>query len=70
LGLSDSQVQNLMNQLQNQEARTRQYYSANPQKDAQKQNDGMDFLPNEQKAFLRQFFGKPDQSSNAVGEDW
>jgi hypothetical protein len=59
-----------MNNLEKQEKQTQQYFSSNPQRELKQQNDGMGLMPKEQREFLRQFFGKKDDSNNAVGEDW
>jgi Ca-activated chloride channel family protein len=70
LGLSDGQVQNLMNSLQKQEEKTQAYFSSNPRRDLQRQEAGMDPVSKDQRELIRQLFGRPDKADKVVGEDW
>ncbi|HVM33204.1 MAG TPA: tetratricopeptide repeat protein [bacterium] len=70
LGLSDAQVQQMLEAAQKQERQTQQYFSLNPKKDAQDDNSMWGMLPKEQREMMRRIFGKTQDDKNQPEEDW
>ncbi len=57
LGMSDEQVQKMLDNLSREENRLQPYFSRNPRKDLRRRNDPMNMLPREQRELMRRFFG-------------
>jgi Ca-activated chloride channel homolog len=70
LKLSDGQIQKLFSHLQKQEQSAQQYYSPNPRKERQNQNNMWNFLPPETQRFMKRFFNPRPGDDNSVREDW
>jgi Ca-activated chloride channel family protein len=71
LGLSDKQVQALLEKMQKQEHQTQQYFSLNPKKDQQNTDPMWGMIPKEQRALMQQLLGKRNQGGkNEPEEDW
>jgi Ca-activated chloride channel family protein len=71
LGLSDGQVQALLEKMQKQEHQTQQYFSLNPKKDQQDNDPMWSLIPKEQRQLMQQLMGNKSQGSkNEPEEDW
>jgi Ca-activated chloride channel family protein len=71
LGLSDKQVQALLEKMQKQEHQTQQYFSLNPKKEQQNVDPMWGMIPKEQRALMQQLLGKRNQDGkNEPEEDW
>ncbi len=71
LGLSDGQVQALLEKMQKQEHQTQQYFSLNPKQEQQNNDPMLNLIPKEQRTLMEQLMGRKVQGGkNEPEEDW
>ena len=73
LGLSDQQVQNLLNEMQKREKQYQRYFSPNPKQEQKNPTDPFGALSRQQREMMQRLFGKQPPGSgdpNQAQEDW
>lgn len=72
LGMSDKQVQNLLNEMQKREKQYQRYFSPNPRQEQKNQTDQMGAFSRQQREMIERVFGKrlPGGDPNQAQEDW
>jgi len=70
LGLTDKQIQDLMDQMQQWETNTQRYFSKDPKRERQKAADPWGHLPPQQRELFNRLLGKSVFKEPGVQEDW